>query len=71
MDSQSINHTDDLDGEEINLILVRCTECAQVPVKDDSAAIETDTNLTRGNALVANVQGDTLVEVSARLGNGD
>ena len=60
-----------LDGEEADLILVGGTESTQVPVEDDRAAIETDTNLTRGNALVANVQGDTLVEVSARLGNGD
>ena len=71
MDSQSINHTDDLDGKEINLILVRCTKCAQVPVKDDSAAIEADTNLTRSDALVSDIEGDTLFEVAARLRDGD
>ena len=71
MDSQSINHTDDLDGKEINLILVRCTKCAQVPVKDDSAAIETDTDLTRRDTLVANVKGDALLEVAASLRDGD
>ena len=60
-----------LDGEEVDLVLVRSAECAQVPVKDDSAAIETDTDLTRCDALVANVKGDTLLEVAARLRDGD
>ena len=71
MDSQSINHTDDLDGKEINLILVRSTKCAQVPVKDDGATIEADTNLTRSDALVSDIEGDTLFEVAARLRDGD
>ena len=60
-----------LDGEEVDLILVRSTERAQVPVKDDSAAIEADTDLTRSDALVSNVEGDTLLEVAASLGDGD
>ena len=71
MDSQSIDHTGDLDGKEINLILVRCTKCAQVPVKDNRATIEADTNLTRSDALVSNIEGDTLFEVAARLRDGD
>ena len=60
-----------LDGEEVDLILVRSTECTQVPVKDDSATIEADTNLTRSDALVSDIEGDTLFEVAARLRNGD
>ena len=35
-----------LDGEEADLILVGGTESTQVPVEDDRAAIETDTNFT-------------------------
>ena len=60
-----------LDGEEVDLILVRSTERAQVPVKDNSAAIEADTDFTRRNALVSDVKRDTLLEVAARLRNGD
>ena len=60
-----------LDGEEVDLILVRSTECAQVPVKDNSAAIEADTDLTRRDTLVSDVKGDTLLEVAASLRNGD
>ena len=60
-----------LDGEEVDFILVRSTERAQVPVKDDSAAIEANTDLTRRDTLVSNVEGDTLLEVAARFGNGD
>ena len=60
-----------LDGEEVDLILVRSTERAQVPVKDDSAAIETDTDLTRRDTLVSDVEGDALLEVAASLRDGD
>ena len=60
-----------LDGEEVDLILVRSTECADVPVKDDGAAIEANTNLTRRDALVSNFEGDTLLEVAASLRDGD
>ena len=60
-----------LDGEEVDLVLVRSTECAQVPVKDDSAAIEANTDLTRRDTLVSDVEGDTLLEVSASLRDGD
>ena len=60
-----------LDGEEVDLILVRSTERAQVPVKDNSAAIKADTDLTRRDALVSDVKRDTLLEVSASLRNGD
>ena len=61
----------DLDGEKVDLILVRSAECTQVPVKDDSAAIETDTDLTRRDALVADIEGNTLLEVAASLRDGD
>ena len=61
----------DLDGEEVDLILVRSTECAHVPVKDDGAAIEANTNLTRSDALVSNFEGDALLEVSTRLRDGN
>ena len=67
----AIMYTFSLDGEEVDLVLVRSTECAQVPVKDDSAAIETNTDLTRRDTLVSNVKGDTLLEVAASLRNGD
>ena len=60
-----------LDGEEVDLVLVRSTECTQVPVKDDRAAIEADTDLTRRDTLVSNVEGDTLLKVAASLRNGD
>ena len=60
-----------LDGEEVDLILVRSAECTQVPVKDDSAAIEANTDLTRRDTLVSNVEGDTLLEVATRLRDGD
>ena len=60
-----------LDGEEVDLILVRSTERAQVPVKDNSAAIKADTDLTRRNALVPDVKRDALLEVATRFGNGD
>ena len=61
----------DLDGEEVDFILVRSPERAQVPVKDDRAAIEADTDLTRRDTLVSNVERDTLLEVAARLRDGD
>ena len=60
-----------LDGEEVDLILVRSAECTQVPVKDDSAAIEADTDLTRRDTLVSDIEGDTLLEVAASLRDGD
>ena len=60
-----------LDGEKVDLILVRSTEGAQVPVKDDGAAVEADTDLTRRDTLVSDIEGDTLLEVSASLRDGD
>ena len=60
-----------LDGEEVDLVLVRSTECAQVPVKDNSATIKANTNLTRRDALVSDFEGDTLLEVAARLRDGN
>ena len=71
MHSLTIMYIFSSDGEEVDLILVRSTERAQVPVKNNSAAIETDTNLTRRDTLVANVEGDTLLEVAASLRDGD
>ena len=60
-----------LDGEEVDLIFVRSAERAQVPVKDNSAAIEADTDLTRRDTLVSDIEGDTLLEVAASLRDGD
>ena len=60
-----------LDAEQLDAILVALPECRKVPVQEDIFTIQLHTNLSTCDRLVANLERDARVQVTADLSNLD
>lgn len=57
----------DLDTEQNDLILERVSERVKIPVEDDLVPVQLEANLARRNALVSDVEGDSLLDVALHV----